>query len=694
MAKKIISLSMYLFFAVFVVSLSGYYIINKIESNELREKQRQKVLSERDEIDLFLHKLVTIGENIVEDIESGSETKESLIARLKKEIDKDPEVFGIGIAFAPYRYSADTKLFCPYYKKVNGTHEYSYVEEQYDYTLPDCEWYNNAISHDAMWHEPFYGRNSAALVTLYTVPFYLPDTDRNTSPDGVIFVTYSLDALREKMKSLSLESGGYGVLLSQSGKMFYHPNTEIMYNLKNIFEVADEYGSEDLRELSEHAVKGESGSKDYFSVINYLDVVVFYEPFENIGWSLLGVVIKEEIEKVTRRDKLLVFMSLLSFVCFLHLLAYRVLRNREWTLSTLSSLFLVTAIIFIWTYNQHLPLNANNEEHLLAGESTYEIQINDYIKNSNNNVTERPVTIPTGVFVQSVELKSAINFTITGYIWQTYTDEQLATITPGVLFPEAEDIELEKEYEKKYGDETVIGWHFNASIRERFDYSKYPFDREQLWLRMWHREFDKNIILTPDLKSYDYINPYFLPGLEKDFVLPGWKIIKTYFSYVKNDYSTNFGIRDYKGQENFPELYYNIQINRHFINPFITDLVPIVVVMLMLFATVALGRREDIAGKIGFNSLAVVSACSALFFVVIYNHVNIRTELATSGIVYMEYFYFITYAAILFVSVNSILVSLFSKNKIIAYKDNLFARLLFWPVSLGIIFLITYFVFL
>ncbi|MCP4752309.1 MAG: hypothetical protein GY866_15560 [Proteobacteria bacterium] len=168
---------------------------------------------------------------------------------------------------------------------------------------------------------------------------------------------------------------------------------------------------------------------------------------------------------------------------------------------------------------------------------------------------EQPVFVPTGVFVQSIEFTSANNVILTGYIWQKYDVLKLKNTSRAVVFPEAEDVTLKEAYRQTDNKTEVIGWYFKAKIRESFSYSRFPFDRENVWIRIWHADFCRNIILTPDLEAYDFINPSFNPGIEQDFVLSGWKIAGSYYSCHQNSYNTNFGISDHMGQEDFPELY-------------------------------------------------------------------------------------------------------------------------------------------
>jgi hypothetical protein len=54
----------------------------------------------------------------------------------------------------------------------------------------------------------------------------------------------------------------------------------------------------------------------------------------------------------------------------------------------------------------------------------------------------------------------------------------------------------------------------------------------------------------------------------------------------------------------------------------------------------------------------------------------------------VEYFYFVTYFAILGVAANVLLFTL-TENGMVRLQDNLVPKLLFWPMLLGAWFLVT-----
>jgi hypothetical protein len=201
-------------------------------------------------------------------------------------------------------------------------------------------------------------------------------------------------------------------------------------------------------------------------------------------------------------------------------------------------------------------------------------------------------------------------------------------------------------------------------------------------------DFDRNVVLVPNLIAYDHLDPASLPGIEKDFVLNSWSQTQSYFEFRRNSYNTNFGIENYVGKNNFPELYFNIGLKRNFIDPFVSNLSPVVVVLIMLLAImVTISSDDDLIKLLGFNASTILASCSALFFVVLLSHVEMRSNLQATRLMYMEGFYFLTYVSILGVSVNSIVFTWGLPVKIITHRDNLIPKLSFCPAITGCSFL-------
>ena len=115
----------------------------------------------------------------------------------------------------------------------------------------------------------------------------------------------------------------------------------------------------------------------------------------------------------------------------------------------------------------------------------------------------------------------------------------------------------------------------------------------------------------------------------------------------------------------------------------------------LVFAVLMIStRKRSQIDLYGFSTSAVLGYCAALLFVLVVAHVNLRASLAADGVIYLEYFYFMMYLAILLVSVNSILVGSEVQARLIRWENNLAFKLLYWPSLLGALLLLTLTVFI
>jgi hypothetical protein len=145
----------------------------------------------------------------------------------------------------------------------------------------------------------------------------------------------------------------------------------------------------------------------------------------------------------------------------------------------------------------------------------------------------------------------------------------------------------------------LVGWYFDVTVRQQFDYKRYPLDFLTIWLRVWPREFDNatKILLIPDFATYfDPLKERF--GLDQDIVTGEWDIETSFFAYRDVPYDVRFGYTppaDLKSekQEIYSEFYFNMGANRKFINAFVINLVPLVVVALLLFADLMTISNND-----------------------------------------------------------------------------------------------------
>jgi hypothetical protein len=308
--------------------------------------------------------------------------------------------------------------------------------------------------------------------------------------------------------------------------------------------------------------------------------------------------------------------------------------------------------------------------------------------------SEPPVFIPTGLYVESIQFKGPYNVQVSGYVWQRYANDLPKGIDEGFVMPEAQYARFFKVYQAQQGNEELIGWSFFATLREQFDYREYPLDRQQIWIELWHKDFERNVYLAPDLEGYTSLNPAALPALDKDLVLEDWDFQESYFSYQAKPYNSNFGIQGYAGDQRSPELRYIISIKRHLLSALISRMIVPLVILIQLFViVVVIGTKQERLEQFGVRPGGVIFTCAAFFFATLFAHNSLRGDLRAYGLVYLESLYILTYFVILAVAINSVLLVAKPNLKLFREYDNLWAEVFYWPTILLALVVITFLTF-
>ena len=685
------------------------YLYEKNQSVQAAKKAaRQEAVRAAEEIDAQLLQLSNRVSGIARDLTSGNLKDEQILERLRNTMEQNSSFFTLGAAYVPgverptLDGSQTSGWYAPWFTRVRGQMELVQVENYYDYTEPEREWYNRPLAEGSMWLEPFVGEFSKTLIAGYAHPFYTEDKDsKQKTPAGVIYGSYSFDFIRDLIKSLSIGKTGYGFLLSSQGVFIYHPLEQFVDDKVSIFDRAKILNNPLLRKTSEKALSGESVVMDDISAITGQETWLFFKPIPSTGWALGVVYIKDEIFSSTeslKRKLIGISLALIAFFFFLSIILFRAYRGGTWSLwavSITTSACLSAGIGFNWYLSLSERPDKITKDVIILSESGLRSFLESRVKLESRQDT--PIYLPTGVFVQSVQFLDANNVFMTGYIWQKYTDGIHDEVSRGVILPESvtsNDFEMAETYRHKEGNVETVGWYFEAELRQNFDYTRYPFDAKDIRLRLWHQDLNKNMLLVPDLESYKLMNPTSLPGLEKDFVFPGWDLESSFFQYKLNSYNTSFGIKSPWGSNNVPELYFTVVAKRKFITVFISNVMPSLVLACLLFCLqiIISHKRENEA--LNFTALEIVSASGAFIFIVILDQISLRSSIAAGGIIYIEFFYFILYIVILWVTVNAIVLASGFQVPLIRYRNNILLKIFYWPVVLTLLLIVTLFAFL
>jgi hypothetical protein len=683
------------------ISVASYWDERTQAIANAKQQARSETVRAAQEVDRQLRQLSETANDIATDLSTGRLNDKALGDRVRQEMRQNSHIFSIVASYVPYGFDPQKRLYAPMYARKNGAIVRQQVEESYDYTNSD--WYRFPLEQGSSWIEPYFGEASETMLVEYGTTFYRQTSNgRRQTPQGIISANYSVEDVRELMLSLEIGQGGYGFILSKTGQFAYHPVQELVAQEATIFDWARRQNSEVLAEVGKRAISGQKGVLESDETIAGEPCWIFYEPISSVGWSLGTVLFKSEIFanlESLRHKQIAIALSLIVLGCFISILAFRIDKGQRWRLWAVSgttSVLLAGGIGFIW----YLALNRDaiqirqSDSLILTNRGSLQRFLQSREAQLQGDST-RPAYIPTGLFLQSLEFTDANDVFVTGYVWQKYTDGIHEDLSRGVIFPEAVNTNMTEAYRYRQGEVETIGWYFETELRQPFDYSKYPFDVKDPWIRMWHEDFSENIILVPDLEAYDTISPTLRPGIEKDFVLQGQELVKSYFSYRLNSYNTNFGIQSYLNQQTDPELYFTLLLQRDFVTIFISYVMRLLVVSVLLFAVIFIATHHtDRKKSLGFSASGAISSSGAFIFILLLDQINLRSSIATAGIIYIESFYFVLYVVILLVAINALLIASKFKLPLLRYQDNLIPKLLYWPTLLFLSLIVTLLTFL
>ena len=616
-----------------------------------------------------------------------------------------PLLHGVGICYEP----ANGVLASPYWSYGTAGIETSRIEDAYDYTALDpgpeifqtdwdldvldraddaacrTEWYHQPHDLGAAWVEPYFGAVAQQTILTYGERV---DTESPVTDGAVVYADFSLQRLRGHLSRFPIALTGYAFLVSEAGFLITHPTSE--------------FGGRSLASVPEdqvvlHRLRDLASEGDTFLLHasqSGRDNRVFVERVPNTPWTLVTVYDEKEIvatHDAERRSRIYILLCGIVAIMGLSglLIPCRSPRTRNWLMAILLSGSLLIGIGCVWNWSLKYPAVEGAIDYPVYDKCTAHAVLARLLPSGRMGderaMPTQEAPIPTGVFVQSAQFLGSYNVEVTGYLWQRFDSVEDAEEAHGVIFPEAEDPRIDLAFTSG----TTACWYFEANLRQAFDYATYPIDHERVWLRIWPADFIQGTRLIPDFDAYDSTDSSDKPGLEEEFVLEGWDCCASFFSYRTHDYGVSFGAQDYIAHNNRPELYFNIDLQRRFIGPFISDLMPMMVVAILLFAILMIQTRRDESGLLGFSASTVLSYCSGLFFVLIISHVYVREKLAVPQIIYIDWFYFTMYALLLLLSMNAVWFARGRRAGVFGLEETDWITLAYWPLALGILFLMT-----
>ncbi len=605
---------------------------------------------------------------------------------LEYEFKNNPDIFSLNVTFHPYQYDKYTRYFSPYYERLTG------VERKFDlldYDKPDIEfsWYHRPLKEGPIWTEPYYEPQNNVLMTTYSVPFYASESAKANGeyPLGVIPSDVSLDYLTASLRKLKLGLGGYGVIFSTEQNLISHPVYAHVRESENKASLASTEEFKYLKQIEQCF----NPNLDYlFFNGETLDNDEHYAActlIPHTNWLLITRMSSDmfEIDKDFRRQTNIIAISCYAATLIFIILLLTRRRKINWTQNNISiSIVLMLSSIVVLDFARSFNSIEAADTVIVTSTAQREAFETSYSNRMQQMRVDEPNYVATGVYIESIEFVNANNVHLTGKVWQKLTSKQRAFLSAKIGFNEAIESSIEEDFRKELSDGSLlVGWHFSIVTRQQFDYSKYPFDHKNIVLRLNASDLGSNVVLVPDLESYEQLGKKDNPAVATDIVMEEWKLVQSYFKYTFQNYNTNFGLETFTNQDVNAELNYSVNLEREFLGPFVTTLLPVMVMVCLLYACVV-SMAYTPYGDLRNNITAVV-------FTILLAHYSIREHLQIDEVVYFEIFYFLLYllASAFMLIAHQYYKAVTSRGDAKFYKR--IANIWFWPLLTVMIFITT-----
>jgi hypothetical protein len=628
--------------------------------------------------------------SLADEAGAGQSDGTALQDHLIKVVKKNHDILEVSVAYVPFTADSGPGLYGPSAELKEGKALSFDLGHYLDYTQE--EWYREALAYGRPdWSGPYLDRRTKTCVVSYTIPFSPPGHEKTIA--GVVHVAVSLDAIRNHANSIELGHSLVRCILSRKGTYIHHPLKEVVENQVNLFETMKDTRDSTHEGEIRKALEGEHLFIESRSPADECMLWNYFDPLPSTGWLLVSIYTKDQFtvtETAHRRQHIIIVLASIVFLTALAALlsgAWALRKRGLWATSLVFTFLCMGGACYIWYIVFTAPLNPDGDDIFLTDGMTLHKALSDYEASAKKAHGKPLVYVPTGIYLETLEFDGSNNLKAMGYIWQKYARGLDSTIAREFTFPEASSLSMKEVSRTDNEGIEVIRWKFEATIREQFDYSKYPFDRPDIWLWIKHGDLDNRVVLTPDFSAYKVLSPQYGPGLpEKGLVLPGYTLMGTYFDYQKTIATTDFGVKGRSGSETFPELYYHVLARRNILNPFVSKVFPLLIMLSMLFVVkLKFSNSKEEKEIFGISGIGILGTVISFFFSTMLSQSNLRSEVNVERITFMENFHLITYFMLFLMAVTTFFFIGSKKPSILEYEDCLVSKILYWPIVTGLV---------
>ncbi len=650
-----------------------------------------KVQSQAEFINQSLLEVEKTTQMIAKDLQTSALKREDIPIRIVREMKAIPTIASLTIAYAPFAFDATKRLHALEAMRGEGdtieTHELTT-----DYMIPEVEddpqhnWYHRAVKEGAFWSEP-YSTPSKNKEVRYAVPFYTDDTGSEVA--GVVVIALGIDSLIHGVRSLEIGKSGYGILMSATETLIYHPLQSYVKNKTTLFDIAREENNISLQKLAQQMQKEKNGFGSYVEPHLGGQYWAIYAAIPVTGWIIAGIFSTESLAlplDTMHKQLIWIFITSLITLLFVAMLISHMEQEhfdnvRRWVV--ISCCIFIAMMLCFWGIIWKAPYQVNQSTVLIRNQASSDQFIEAIDLDASQRNEKRPISIPTGLILYALTFPDSNTVAISGYAWQKIPKE--SGIKQGIRFPEAEEATFKEVVSKDEGDAMLVGWNITARFLQKHRFSWFPFDKTHVDIILASADFENNVILAPDFDRYQSLEIDPIPGISSKIVVPGFSFERSFFSFSAIEPYDDVGLETLKNVTENVRLHYNIILQRKLTNPFILFFFPLLIILFSIYAVFLVAFKGNPAPYI-FRSL---TAYTALFFSLILLHQTLRNQYQAGEFLYIEYFFFFTYITILLLILHALLLRVSHFTKFITRTITPYLRIFFWPLQFAVWFIVT-----
>lgn len=695
-SKTALGLGALIFFILFVAQLIEFQRFDRAQGQAAKERGAATSLAIKSEIDNLLKRVQTASRTLGDQFGKRAYSEAEIKSLIKKASLNMKEIRGVTACYEPFAFEAGRRLFCPYYNKTTG--KYLMVGASYDYTKrgKGTAWYTDVIESGATWTSPYYGTAAGEWFIDFGVPFYYTDGPKKGEVRGIIDFSLGVGDLKNIVHALSVGKVGASFIASDTGKFISHPDSDFV-GTRTLDDAIKSATAKPIRAAFESMKAKEARHLSFIDPVRGERAWFFSDKLAQSGWSV-GFIFHRGDLLTDQRSVHRRYINICLTFSLMVVLGLAVYFGRDqldpWEIEVLSILatVLLFANVFMVGALQHALKTkpAENVSSPILDKTALSAEIDLVRQRSKTRKTDPPIPVPTGIYIERMDFEDSYNVNLGGLLWQKYATDIADDVKIGVRFPQispfAESSYIEESYRKvvvpKVGAKgyLLVGWDFRITLRLDLDYADYPFDKRHLDIQIAPVSRTDNLMLVPDLSSYSATNRSQKSGVSPQIKLPGNEILETYFNFSFDDYRTDFGFNNAGNYQGVPALHFNIHQKRLLLNAFVTYLIPIFVTLCLAYILIlACGKSEARQG--------IIESMAAFFFVLMLSHIGLRSDVVTGDLMFMEYFYFITYLAIIITTINLITYTK-SQTTLFDYNDNQLFRVAYFPTYLTVVLIL------